>query len=275
MAESDFRAREVDTGTPTSARLYHYYLTGEPVYRNDQIFADKVYDELPFLHTWAQHNRAFLARAIRFMVSQGIRQFLDIGSGLPTGGNTHEVARAIAPDTRVVYVDKDLDAVARAHQLLRNESALENTVIIEGDLTDPATIADHPDAQRLLDLDEPTGLLIVSVLPFIPDASEPHRLVADLRDRLPSGSLFASTHVSLEDADEHTKQQVAAAADLYRATSDPVHLRDRAEFTRFFDGFELVDPPGVTYATDWQPNGPVDITDPARPCNFAAVGRLP
>lgn len=275
MAEYGFRAREVDTGTPTSARLYHYYLTGEPVYRTDQIFADKVYDELPFLHTWALHNRAFLARAVRFMASQGIRQFLDIGSGLPTGGNTHEVARAIAPDARVVYVDKDLDAVARAHQLLRNENSLETTAIIEGDLNDPISIVKHPESLRLLNTDEPVGLLIVSVLPFIPDDSDPHKLVADLRDQLPSGSYFASTHVSLEDADEHTKRQVAAAAALYQATSDPVHLRDRSTFTRFFDGFTLLEPPGVTYATDWQPDHPVEETDPARPCNFAAVGRRP
>ncbi|MCC3311390.1 hypothetical protein A5780_32360 [Nocardia sp. 852002-20019_SCH5090214] len=275
MAEYDFRAREVDTGTPTSARLYHYYLTGEPVYRNDQIFADKVYDELPFLHTWALHNRAFLARAVRFMAAKGVRQFLDIGSGLPTGGNTHEVARAIAPDARVVYVDKDLDAVGRAHQLLRRENSPEKTAIVEGDLSDPASIIDHPESRRLLNTDEPLGLLIVSVLPFVPDASDPHRLVADIRDRLPRGSYFAATHVSLEDADEHTKKQVAAAAALYQATSDPVHLRDRATFTRFFDGFTVISPPGVTYATDWQPDRPVDKDDPARPCNFAAVGRRP
>ncbi|WP_067470546.1 SAM-dependent methyltransferase [Nocardia amamiensis] len=275
MATNDFQGREVDAGKPTSARLYHYYLTGEPIYHSDQVFAEKVYDELPFLHTWALHNRAFLGRAVRFMVSQGIRQFLDIGSGLPTGGNTHEIARAIAPDARVVYVDKDLDAVARAHQLLRTEGSLDKTAIIEGDLHEPVHILEHPNAQRLLTSDEPVGLLIVSVLPFIPDDSNPHRLVAQLRDRLPVGSHFASTHVSLEDADVHTQQQVAAAASLYQATADPVQLRDRASFTRFFDGFTLYEPPGITYATDWLPDVPVDLDEPARRCNFAAVGRKP
>jgi hypothetical protein len=275
MATNDFRAREVDAGTPTSARLYHYYLTGEPVYRSDQVFADKVYDELPFLHALAMHSRAFLVRAVRFMVSRGIRQFLDIGSGLPTGGNTHQIARATAPQTRVVYVDKDLDAVARAHHLLQTEHCLDTTAIIEGDLHDPGHILEHPDSRRLLATDEPVGLLIVSVLPFIPDDNNPHRLVAELRDHLPAGSYFAGTHVSLEDADQPTKQQVAAAAALYQDTADPVHLRDRAAFTRFFDGFTLHEPPGVTYATDWQPDTPVDLADPARRCNFAAVGRKP
>ncbi|MET8779069.1 SAM-dependent methyltransferase [Nocardia sp. NPDC004654] len=273
MANNDFQAREVDAGKPTSARLYHYYLTGEPVYRSDQLFADRVYEELPFLHTWAVHNRAFLARAVRFMVSRGVRQFLDIGSGLPTGGNTHEIARAIVPDTRVVYVDKDLDAVARAHQLLRAENSLDITAIIEGDLLEPDRILEHPEARRLLDFAQPIGLLIVSVLPFIPDDSNPHRVVAALRDRLPTGSYFASTHVSLDDADDQTKQQIAAAAALYQATADPVQLRDRNAFTRFFDGFTVHEPPGVTYATDWLPEAPVDVGDPARPCNFAAVGQ--
>ncbi|WP_028478001.1 SAM-dependent methyltransferase [Nocardia sp. CNY236] len=273
MAANDFQARDVDAGKPTSARLYHYFLTGEPVFRSDQIFGDKVYDELPFLHTWTMHNRAFLVRAVRFMVSQGIRQFLDIGSGLPTGGNTHEVAREIDPSARVVYVDKDLDAVARAHQLLQHEGSTKTTAIIEGDLRDTEQIIGHPESQRLLDFDEPIGLLIVSVLPFVPDDSDPHRLVGQLRDCLPTGSQFAATHVSLEDADDHTKQQGTIAASLYKDTADPVQLRDRATFVRFFDGFTIQDPPGVTYATDWLPDQPVDLDEPARRCNFAAVGR--
>lgn len=267
----DFESREIDASRPSAARMYHYYLSGEAVFEVDKIFGERMFEILPFLDVWAHHNRDFLRRAAQFMVAKGIRQFLDIGSGLPTVGNTHAVAQGFAPDTRVVYVDNDLEAVSRAHDLLLGEDALDRTAIIEADLRHPDLIFDHPETQRLINFEQPLGLLIVSVWPFVPDSDDPHKLMARLRDRLPSGSYVAMTHVSLEDAGPEIKERMAKAAAAYVETSDPVTLRTRDQFTALYDGLELVEP-GIAYAPDWRPDGPVDLTDTARPCNFAAVG---
>ncbi|WP_433574219.1 SAM-dependent methyltransferase [Nocardia brasiliensis] len=274
MDDDKFRAREIDTQKPSAARMYHYYITGTAIFDADRILGEKVFEQFPHAHTWAVHNRAFLARATRFMVGRGIRQFLDIGSGLPTGGNTHEVARAIAKDTRVVYVDNDLEAVGRAYQLLRAQDALNTTTIIEADLRNPEQILTHPDTRRLINEDQPVGLLLVSVLPFLPETSRPAELLARLRDHLPAGSFIAMTHVSLEDAAPDLQTRLANAAALYEQASDPVTLRSRTQFAAFFDGFELVEP-GITYAPDWRPDHPVNPDDPARVCNFAAIGYKP
>ncbi|MEV6426269.1 SAM-dependent methyltransferase [Nocardia sp. NPDC051463] len=274
MATNDFESREIDPRVPSAARLYHYYLTGEPVFDADKLFAERVFARFSHLDTWAHHNREFLGRAARFMVEQDIRQFLDIGSGLPTGGNTHDIVREFAPGAHVVYVDNDLEAVNRAHDLLLHQHALETTAIVEADLRHPDLILDHTDTRRLIDFDQPVGLLIVSVWPFVPESERPLALMARLRDRLPSGSYAAMTHVSLEDAGTEVQRQIAAAAELYDETSDPVTLRSRAQFSALFDGFELVDP-GIVYAPDWRPDLAVDIDHPARPCNFAAVGYTP
>ncbi|WP_406230277.1 SAM-dependent methyltransferase [Nocardia sp. NBC_01009] len=274
MATNDFESREIDPRVPSAARLYHYYLTGEPVFDADKLFAERVFARFSHLDTWAHHNREFLGRAARFMVEQGIRQFLDIGSGLPTGGNTHDIARESAPDARVVYVDNDLEAVNRAHDLLLQQHALDTTAIVEADLRHPDAILDHADTRRLIDFDQPVGLLIVSVWPFVAESERPLELMARLRDRLPSGSYAAMAHVSLEDVGTEIQRQMASAAELYDETSDPVTLRSRAQFAALFDGFELVEP-GIVYAPDWRPDLAVDVDHPARPCNFAAVGYMP
>ncbi|WP_280390703.1 SAM-dependent methyltransferase [Nocardia brasiliensis] len=274
MTDDKFEAREIDPQRPSAARMYHYYVTGSAIFDADRILGEQVYEQFPYAHTWALHNRAFLARATRFMVGEGIRQFLDIGSGLPTGGNTHEVARAIAEDTRVVYVDNDLEAVSRAHDLLLRQDALSTTAIVEADLRNPEQIFAHPETRRLIDPDQPVGLLLVSVLPFLSDASRPNDVLTRLRNLVPAGSFVAMTHVSLEDATAELQIRLANAAALYQQASDPVTLRNRNQFAAYFDGFELVDP-GITYAPDWRPDQPPNPDDPARVCNFAAIGYKP
>ncbi|MBF6329634.1 SAM-dependent methyltransferase [Nocardia transvalensis] len=274
MGDNEFGSREIDASRPSAARMYHYYLSGEAVFDVDKIFGEKIFELFPYADAWAHHNRGFLQRATRFLTDQGIRQFLDIGSGLPTVGNTHEVARAAAPESRVVYVDNDLEAVNRAHELLYQQNALDTTAIIEADLRCPDLILDHPDTRRLIDFDQPLGLLIVSVWPFVPDSDRPHELMAHLRDRLPAGSYAAMSHSSLEEASPEIKERILAITELYKETSDPVVPRTRDEFAAFFDGFELVEP-GLVHAPDWRPTEPVDSQDPARPCNFAAVGYKP
>ncbi|WP_067564809.1 SAM-dependent methyltransferase [Nocardia acidivorans] len=274
MSSNAFEPRPIDTHKPSPARIYHHMITGEVIFESDLPFIHRLYEEIPFYPLWARHNRRFLTRAVRYMIDSGIRQFLDIGSGLPTGGNTHEVARELAPDARVVYVDNDEEAINRARDLLRANDLLDSTVMLDADLRDPARILEHPETRRLIDFSEPVGLLLVSVLPWVPDAAEPAALLARLRTAVVPGSALAMTHVSLQDAGMEIKQQVAAGAAVFSDTSTPVTLRTREQFETFFDGWKLVEP-GITYATDWHPDQPVDTTDYARPCNFAAIGTLP
>ncbi|WP_216897754.1 SAM-dependent methyltransferase [Nocardia alni] len=271
MSNDAFESREIDATRPSAARMYHYYLTGEAIFDVDRVFGERIFQIAPNTGVTAHHNREFLQRATKFLVGQGIRQFLDIGSGLPTAGNTHEVATTLEPTTRVVYVDSDLEAVTRAHEMLAEQNAHDRVAIIEADLRKPDAILDHADTRRLLDFDAPIGLLIVSVWPFIPDAESPLELMGRLRDALPSGSYVVMSHVTLSEAAPEVIEQAVNFRELYQQTSDPVTMRDRDGFTAFFDGFELVEP-GIVYAPDWRPEGPVDEQDPGRPCNFAAVG---
>ncbi|NNH71263.1 hypothetical protein HLB23_15570 [Nocardia uniformis] len=274
MSSSDFEPRPLDTHKPSSARIYHHMVTGEVIFESDLPFIHRLYADIPFYPKWAQHNRRFLARAVRHMVGAGVRQFLDIGAGLPTGGNTHEIASGLAADTRVVYVDNDEEAINRARDLLREQGVLDTTAMVDADLREPARILDHPDTQRLIDFSQPVGLLMVSVLPWITEADKPAALVEQFRNAVVSGSHIAMTHVSLEDAGQEIKQQVAAGAAIFADASTPVTLRTRQQFESFFNGWSIAEP-GITYATDWHPDQPVDIDDYARPCNFAAVGSLP
>ncbi|MFI7189309.1 SAM-dependent methyltransferase [Nocardia nova] len=274
MSDNDFPSRDIDTSRPSAARMYHYYLSGQALFDVDKVFGERVFALFPHADAWARHNREFLRRAVDFMATLGIRQFLDIGAGLPTAGNTHEIARAHEPRTRVVYVDNNTEAVARWLDLLRRTDALATTAVIDADLRCPDDIFDHPETRRLIDPDQPLGLLIVGVWPFVPDSDRPYRLMAQLRDRLPRGSCVAMSHAGLDDASEDVRRGMAAAAELYKQTSDPLTLRRRDDFAAFYDGLELLNP-GIVHAPDWRPSAPVDIADPARPCNFAAVGYKP
>jgi S-adenosyl methyltransferase len=271
MSNDAFEPREIDASRPSAARMYHYYLTGEAIFDVDRVFGERIFQIAPHTGLTAHHNREFLQRATRFLIGQGIRQFLDIGSGLPTAGNTHEVATTLEPAARVVYVDNDLEAVTRAHELLTAQDMLDRTTIIEADLRRPDIILGHADTLRLLDFDVPIGLLIVSVWPFVPDAENPLALMGRLRDALPPGSYVVMSHVTMSEAAPEVVGQAEEFRELYKQTSDPVTMRDRDGFTAFFDGFQLVEP-GIVYAPDWRPDGPVDLQDPGRPCNFAAVG---
>jgi hypothetical protein len=273
MTDAEFEAREIDASRPSAARMYDYYLGGNAHYAVDAAFGQRMFELCPYLDVWAHHNRGFLQRAARFMAQQGIHQFLDIGSGIPTVGNTHQVVRELVPDAPVAYVDNDLEAVNQSYDLLSQENTL-NVTVTEADLRYPESILDHDDIRRLIDLDQPLGLLIVSVWPFVPDADRPHELMARYRDRLTAGSYVGMTHVSVEEASEEAKRQIAAVANSYVETSDPITMRSRQQFTAFFDGLDIIEP-GVVYAPDWRPDQPVDTNDPARPCNFAAVGHKP
>ncbi|MGH3587153.1 MAG: SAM-dependent methyltransferase [Pseudonocardia sp.] len=269
MTEST--AREIDVTKPSAARVYDLYLGGEHNYPVDRTFVQQAVQICPFVPDMARHNRGFLRRAVQFAVGQGVRQFIDIGSGVPTVGNVHEVAHAVDPETRVVYVDNDTEAVVTAQDILRGSTV---ATAIPADLRNPEDILGHPDLNRLIDFDEPVALLIVAVFHFVSPDDDPHRLLGAYIDRLAPGSHVALSHITVDDATPVAREQLQNLEREYGNTSNPAYLRTREEFTRLFDGLELVEP-GVAYAADWQSPEPIDGHDPARPCFYAAVGKKP
>ncbi|WP_028924150.1 SAM-dependent methyltransferase [Pseudonocardia acaciae] len=268
---SDFYSREIDTTKPSAARLYDYYLGGTHNYPVDRAFAERIRDICPFAWDMARDNRDFLRRAVRFALGNGIRQFIDIGSGVPTVGNVHEAAHQIAPETRVVYVDNDTEAVVTSQDMLRDSTV---ATAIPGDLRHPDTILDHPRTARLIDFDRPVGLLIVAVFHFVSPRDNPRALLRSYLDRLAPGSYLALSHAAVDEATPLAREQYLNLEREYGSTSNPVYVRRRDEFTELFDGLDIVEP-GVVYATDWRNVQPVDPHSPGRPCLYAAVGRKP
>jgi hypothetical protein len=211
-------------------------------------------------------NRAFLRRAVLFLVDAGIRQFLDLGSGIPTVGNVHEVAQSTDPSCRVVYVDIEPVAVAHSELLLRDN---ERAAVIRGDLCEPDVILNDAVTRRLIDFGEPVGLLVVGVMQFIPDDSDPWGVLAYYRDALPAGSCLALSHFTPDGMPE----QMAQAVEVFKHTQEPVHPRTRAEVLRMFGDFRLVDP-GLVYTMEWRPECPEDVGEHPEHSNlYAAVGQ--
>lgn len=264
-------ARRLDLTKPSAARLYDHYLGGQHHYPVDKVFAARVTALCPFMPDLAIHNRGFLTRAVAELAAAGVRQFIDVGSGIPTAPNVHQVARAAASDSRVVYVDNDSEAIATAQRELVKEP---NTTMIYGDLRRPETILNNPTLHSMIDLAEPVGLLIVAVLHFVEPSDDPHGLLTRYVSALPAGSYLAASHISVDEAAEEARQQLQAAQQAYGNTSNPATLRSKPEFSGFFAGLDLLDP-GVCFAADWHATAPVSADDPARPCFYAAVGRKP
>jgi hypothetical protein len=235
----------------TAARMYDYYLGGVHNFPADRAAAKQVTAVFPFVPAAARANRAFLGRAVRLLVDAGIRQFLDIGSGIPTAGNVHEIAQAAAPDSRVVYVDIDPVAVSEGQEILaRNDAASA----LLGDLRDPAAILAHPGVTQLLDLGRPTALLLCAVLHFVPADAEASDLVGTLTAALAPGSHLVASHAAAESF-LPVVQQVGPGEDVYRRrTATPGTVRTRDEVRRFFDGLDLLEP-GVVWASAWRPDG--------------------
>ncbi|MGH3169461.1 MAG: SAM-dependent methyltransferase [Trebonia sp.] len=271
MAEISELPPEIDISRPHPARMYDYYLGGKNHFAADREAADKWIAAVPSGPIGPRENRAFLGRAVKFLTAEaGIRQFLDIGSGLPTTGNVHDVAQAIAPSARVVYADNDPLVLSHARALLT--SAPEGrTAYVQADLRDPKAILSSPAVRETLDFSQPVALLIVAVLHFIPDEEGPAGLLAPLLDALPSGSYFVSSHVSAE----HNPAMIGAAVRAYREGGLAAQARDSDEFARLaFAGLELV-PPGVVIASEWRPEdtGPRPTRDEVN--GYAGVARKP
>jgi S-adenosyl methyltransferase len=259
----------VDIKRANTARVYDYWLGGSHNFLADQDLGRAISAVDPIVRTGARANRAFLGRAVRFLAGAGIHQFLDIGSGIPAEGNVHEVAQAADPGARVVYVDTDPVVIAHSNAILAGS---ETTAVIEADLREPERILAHQAVRRLIDFGQPVGLLLVAVLHFIADADDPWRVVAALRDALPSGS-----YLVLGQGTNADKPAVADAFEkVYNGSvSTRIQMRSRAQIAGFFDGFDLVDP-GLTYVSLWRPDASGDVpSDPSQFGNLVGVARKP
>jgi SAM-dependent methyltransferase len=262
----------VDPHKANIARVYDYWLGGTHNFSADQDVARAVCAVAPHMRGSARANRAFLRRAVRYMAAEaGIRQFLDIGSGIPTEGNVHEIAQEAAPGARVVYVDLDPVAIAHSRAILAENP---DATIIKGDLRDPRSILAHPETRRLIDFREPVGLVLAAVLHFLTDEDDPHGILSVLREALVPGSHLAISHAT-QDA---VPAMVTAARKAYlRSVRASVRLRSREEITELFSGYPLLDP-GVVHMTQWRPDPEHTATadtDPARLWVLVGVGRKP
>jgi SAM-dependent methyltransferase len=247
MARQNRASDGVDTTTPNVARIYDYLLGGKDNFAADREAAKRLIEAIPDVAAIARDNRSFLGRVVRYLaIEGGIRQFLDLGRGLPTQANVHELAQGVAPDTRVVYVDNDPMVASHGRALLASG---DQVGMVFGDLRDPAGILRHPDVLGLLDLAQPLAVLCTSTLHFIADEAEPHKIIAEYRDRLAPGSYLAITHGTLEDGPAGEGEK---AEGVYRQASSQLHIRPLSDVLRFFDGFELVEP-GLTWIAEWRP----------------------
>lgn len=233
---------------PNVARMYDYFLGGCHNFAADRAAAEQILTIFPDTGVAAQTNRAFLRRAVRYAAERGVRQFLDIGAGLPTQGSVHEVVRPIAPDARVVYVDNDEVAVAHARRLLPHDG---RTAVARGDLRRPDELLADPVVRALLDLTRPVAVLLVAVLHFVPDADDPYAAVARLRDATAPGSMLALSHLTTDGAPPVSAQE---GQQVYQRSSAPIVPRPHAATARFFDGYDLVEP-GLVWLADWRPDG--------------------
>jgi hypothetical protein len=258
----------IDPTIPSTARMYDFWLGGKDHFAVDRMAALEVSEAAPEVKMMAIENRRFLRRAVRYLATEaGITQFLDIGTGLPTQGNVHEVAQQVNPDARVVYVDNDPMVLAHSRALKTSG----NTAVIEADLRDPAAILAHPRTQALINFQQPLAVLLVAVLHFISGEDDPYSIVTSIFDSMAPGSYLVVSHAtggmpsadSAARAEEHYRKNVASGTTL----------RSAEEILRFFDKFELVEP-GLVKVTRWRP-GELGAPDDERIWLLGAAGRKP
>lgn len=262
---------DVDTSRPHPARMYDYFLGGQNHFAADRETAERVLATAPTTVITARENRAFLGRAVRYLVAEaGIRQFLDIGTGLPTTNNVHDVAQAVAPETRVVYADNDPLVLAHARALLTS-SPEGRTAYIQADLRKAEAILSSPRVREVLDFSQPVALVLVAVLHFIPDEFQPAEIIRTLLGALPSGSYLAASHVT----GQHLPAEAAETTRTYRSSGMQLRVRNSDEFEALaFAGLELV-PPGVVLVSEWRPEGDRPRPAPSEVNCYGGVARKP
>jgi hypothetical protein len=262
----------IDTSRPHPARMYDYFIGGKDNFAADRETAEKMLAAQPGARTGARENRAFLGRAVRYLVEEaGIRQFLDIGTGLPTTNSVHEVAQAIDPAARVAYVDNDPLVLAHARALLRS-SRQGRTAYVQADLRDPAAILANTAVREILDFSQPVALMLVAVLHFIPDENHPAEILATLLDALPSGSYLVASHSTAEHDPRDTMSEGVSA---YRRGGVTLRLRDSAEFADLaLRGLRVV-PPGVALVSEWRPDSEGPYPSAAEVATYGLVALKP
>ncbi|MCM6776721.1 SAM-dependent methyltransferase [Nocardia sp. CDC159] len=269
--DSEWAPPGIDVSKPHPARRYDYWLGGKDNFEADRESAELVAEAFPSVQFSALENRAFLRRVVTFLAAEaGIRQYLDIGTGLPTAGNVHEIAQDIAPDSRIVYVDNDPIVAVHARTLL-NSAPEGKTAYLEADVREPQTILHHPDLLATLDLTRPVALMLVAVMHFIVDEEQPYELVRELCRALPSGSYLVMSHAT---SDHLTPEDIAESEEANKRSGIPFRLRSTAEFAPFFDGLEI-EPPGIGSIMAWRPEGWRAHPRPEAVSMLGAVARIP
>ncbi len=264
---SDVAAR-IDMTKPHPARRYDYWLGGKDNFQADRDAAEAIAAVFPHIRTAARENRAFMQRAVRFLAAEaGIRQFLDIGTGLPTANNVHDVAQGIAPESRIVYVDNDPLVLTHARALLTS-SPEGATAYIDADARNPEKILLDPAVRDTLDLSQPVALLLVAVLHFIEDGDDPYAIVKRLVGALPAGSYLVLSHATFDPLDPETIAAMNAVNEGIKPRFSP---RTMAEVSRFFDGLDLLEP-GIVSVSDWRPE-PGPRPTAAEATGYGAVAR--
>lgn len=268
MERPAWAPRGIDISVPSVSRIYDFYLGGSHNFEVDREAARRALEFMPGLPKIMQANRAFMRRAVRFAADEGITQFLDIGSGIPTFGSVHEVAWAVRPEARVMYVDHDPVAVAHSQAVLAGD---EHADVLAADLRKPREILDSPQVRALIDQNRPVALLLVAILHFVEDMDDPYTAVAELRDALAPGSLLVLTHASYEGI-PLPSERAEGAVDVYKGIRNPLVMRSREAIARFFEGYDMVEP-GLVPMPQWRPETAPEDEDAYSFSGFAGVGR--
>jgi SAM-dependent methyltransferase len=269
-AEPEGVPPEIDVTKPHPARMYDYFLGGKDNFAADRAIATQVLDSWGSVRTAVRENRAFLGRAVKYLAGEaGISQFLDLGTGLPSANNVHEVAQAINPEARVVYADNDPIVLAHARALLAS-GPRGVTAYLDADVRNPDTILANPIVRDTLDFGMPIALMLVAVLHFLPDEDDPRQIVQTLVDALPPGSYLVASHATAE----HNPEGLSGAGRAYSQGGMRGAIRNSDEFGELaFDGLELVDP-GVVLVSEWRPEEPIRPM-PSEVNTYGGVARKP
>jgi hypothetical protein len=271
MTAADERSG-IDATVPHPARRYNYWLGGKDNFVADRTSADLIKAEFPSIEAAAQENRRFLRRVVTSLVREHrVTQFLDVGAGLPSAGNTHEVAQALDPAAKVVYVDNDPLVMVHARALLTPLSAAGTTSYIEADLRDPTSILTNSDLRDTLDLTQPVGLLMVAILHFVHDRDAPYDIVRQLLAPLPAGSFLALSHIGI---DLLAPDVAARFQEINRKARIDMPQRNRDQIAQFFDGLQITDP-GIVPVQRWRPDPSTDLPTDSDIGVYGALARKP
>lgn len=265
MDHSESAPEGVDVSRPSAARVYDYFLGGAHNFAVDRALAEQIAQTTPTVGETMRAGRAFLRRAVRFLVDEGVRQFLDIGSGIPTVGNVHEIAQRTAPESTVVYVDVDPIAVAHSRSILAGN---DRAAVIGADMREPERILAEAGQLGPIDFDRPLAILLAGVVHFVPDADDAAGTVATLREALADGGYLVLSHATQDGQ----PPEVLQAQQLSSRTSTEIVLRTRAEIEAYFDGLTLVEP-GLVFVPEWRPDPDEVVERPERLGAYGGVGR--